>query len=246
MLRSHSYAAVARRRFRCMRVAGPFLAVAVATSILNRGGALADTRSPEQIQRQTRTYSISIDGTRRGSSTAQFRSKTGAVWIRSSSEIRINYLVYKYNYASSGTEIWKNGRVTDFENTADYNGTQYVVKGTSTPRGLQVTTNGTASLVSADVWDTSYLVLPERLVRSDAAPVVLLDSDRGRLLSGKVQFIGEEALNIAEGQTSCTHYRIAGDVHVDLWFDASRRLLRADSQESGHKVRFELLSVTAE
>ncbi len=228
----------------CFCLAGSFVTIAVAISLFSERGARAD--SPQQIERQTREYSISIDGTRRGKSTTQFRSKEGAVWIHSESEIRINYFVYKYNYTSKGTEIWKNGRVTALENLADYNGTQYVVKGTSTPRGLELTTNGTASLVSPLVWDTSYLILPERLARIDAATIVLLDSDRGRCQAGKIQYVGDEVLNVAEGRTPCTHYRIAGDAHVDLWYDASRRLVREESQESGHKVRFEMLSLTAE
>jgi Family of unknown function (DUF6134) len=228
------------RRSRCERAVRPYVAVAVAMSLFSRT-ALADSGAPQPVERQTRTYSISIDGTRRGSSKAEFRSGNGIVWIQSESEIRINYLVYKYNYTSSGTEIWKNGRVAAFENTADYNGASYTVKGTSTPRGLQIATNGTTSLVSRDVWDTSYLLLPDRLARVDAAAVVLLDSDKGRLLSGKIQLIGEETL--AEGQKPCTHYRISGDVEVDVWFDASRRLVRQVSHERGHKVRFELLSV---
>jgi Family of unknown function (DUF6134) len=243
MLRSHCLAVADARRSRCQRVAGSFLTVAVTMTLCSGRGALADSGAPQPIERQTRSYAILIDGTRRGSSKAEFRSGNGIVWIQSESEIRINYLVYKYNYTSSGTEIWKNGRVSAFENTADYNGTPYTVKGTSTPRGLQIATNGAASLVNPDVWDTSYLLLPDRLARIEAATVVLLDSDKGRLLSGKIQFVGEETLTMAEGQKPCTHYRIGGDVQVDVWFDASRRMVRQDSHERGHKVRFELLSV---
>jgi hypothetical protein len=220
------------------------LFLAVAISFLPVRSGIADSGSPQAIERQIRAYSISIDGTRRGSSKSEFRSGNGIVMIQSQSEIRINYLVYRYNYSSSGTEIWKHGRVTAFDNTADYNGTSYAVKGTSTPRGLQIVTNGVTSVVSPDVWDTSYLILPDRLARVEAAKVVLLDSDKGALLSGKVQYIGEETLDVADGQRSCTHYRIGGDVQVDVWYDASRRLVRQDSHERGHKVRFELLSVT--
>jgi hypothetical protein len=223
-------------------MACPLVTIALATTLLP-ARALADTPPPQQVEHQTRTYSISIDGTRRGSSKSEFRSRNGIVWIQSESEIRINYLVYKYHYSSSGTEIWKNGRVAAFDNTADYNGTQYLVKGTSTQRGLEITTNGVASLASRDVWDTSYLLLPDRLTRVDAANVVLLDSDKGALLSGKVQYVGEENLDGDAGQKSCTHYRIGGDVQVDVWFDSSRRLVRQESHERGHKVRFELLSI---
>jgi len=244
MLRCHYLQTCRRRRFPSVLVGGLLLPVVI--NFLAPQGAPADSGSPLPIQRQTREYSISIDGTRRGTSTTQIRSREGAIWLHSKSEIRINYWVYKYNYVSEGTETWKNGRVAALENTADYNGTQYLVKGAATSRGLQLTTNGTASLASPEAWDTSYLILPERLAKADAARVVLLDSDKGRCQIGKIQYVGQETLDVAEGRTPCTHYHLTGDAHVDLWFDASQRLVLEESQESGHKVRFELLSVTAE
>jgi hypothetical protein len=242
MLRSQLRSAVGQH-LPCLPVAAPCLAMAVAASALFGGQLLADT--PQQVEQQTRTYAILIDGTKRGDSTAQFRSRGAAVWIRSESSIRINYLVYRYNYTSTGTELWKDGRVTAVDNTSDYNGKQYVLKGTATPQGLQIATNGEETLVSPDVWDTSYLFLPDRLNRVGAANVLLLDSDRGHRLVGKFQYVGEEKLDVAGGQPQCTHYHIGGDVQVDVWFDASRRLVRQESRESGHKVRFELLSVTS-
>jgi len=241
MLRSHCLAAG-----QSVSMTISLIALAIGTSVLSGAAAGADADSPQPYDRQTRTYSISIDGTRRGDSKAEFRGKEGVVWIRSESEIKINYLVYKYHYTSSGTEVWKRGRVAAFENTADYNGTPFNVKGTLTPRGLQITTNGTTTLASPDVWDTSYLILPDRIASGGAARVALLDSDKGVVLSGKVQYVGEERLDCEACQKACTHYRISGDVQVDAWFDASRRLVRQESQERGHKVRFELLSVTAD
>jgi hypothetical protein len=206
----------------------------------------ADAGAPPPIQRQTREYTISIDGTPRGSSKTQFKSSKGVVLLRSESEIKINYLVYRYHYISSGTELWRNGHIASLENAADYNGTHYAVKGSSTARGLALSTNGTVSLVSPEVWDTSYLLLPERLARPEATPVTLLDSDQGTCKSGKVQYVGDEVLEAADRRVHCMHYRITGDVDVEVWYDRSRRLVRQESQERGHKVRFELVSVTAE
>ncbi|HEV7998544.1 MAG TPA: DUF6134 family protein [Planctomycetaceae bacterium] len=243
MLRSLFRADVGQQRLRCLPLAGTCLALAIAAGPLLEGRLQAETGAP-QVEQQTRNYSISIDGTRRGQSTAQFRSNGRVVQIRSESSIRINYLVYRYNYTSSGTEIWNDGRITAVDNTSDYNGKQYLLKGAATADGLQIATNGETTVVSSDVWDTSYLFLPDRLTRG-AASVVLLDSDRGHRLVGKVEFVGAETLSVAGGQPQCSHYRISGDVQVDVWFDASRRLVRQESRESGHKVRFELLSVTA-
>jgi hypothetical protein len=245
MLRPEDTCAAERRHSRSIFVAAGLLAaIAIGLSAAKTGRA--DNAPARKIERQTRSYSITIDGTRRGSSTTQFRSSEGSIWLRSESEIKVNYWIYKYNYTSSGTELWRGGRIAAVDNTADYNGTQYVLKGVPTPRGMQITTNGVPALVSPEIWDTSYLILPERLVRVDAAKVVLFDSDKGKCQVGKIQFVGDEVLDVAEGRAACTHYRIAGDAHVDVWYDASRRLVLEESQESGHKVRFELLSITAE
>jgi hypothetical protein len=246
MLRSLCSFAAPRQRSRSGAIAAVLLTGALAVGASPAHVASAETRSTRKIERQTRTYSISIDGTRRGTSTTQIRSNGSGIWLKSASEIKVDYWVYRYHYTSGGTELWNNGRIVAVENTADYNGTQYVVKGTPAPRGLRITTNGVDTLVSPDIWDTSYLILPERFVNTDAATVVLFDSDKGKCQVGKIQYIGEETLTVGEGRTNCSHYKIAGDAHVDVWYDASRRLVREESQESGHKVRFELLSLTAE
>jgi Family of unknown function (DUF6134) len=244
MLRSHcSFAA---RRHLLSGLAAALLLTGVQIIGVSTNLAAADTRTTAKIERQTRTFAISIDGTRRGTSTTQIQSKGSAVWLKSESEIKINYWVYRYHYTSGGTELWNNGRIVAVDNTADYNGTQYVVKGTPVPRGMQITTNGIATLVSPEIWDTSYLILPDRFVNIDTTAVVLFDSDKGKCQIGKIQYVGEETLTVGEGRTNCSHYKIAGDAHVDVWYDASRRLVREESQESGHKVRFELLSLTAE
>jgi Family of unknown function (DUF6134) len=244
MLRSQITAAARRARSFSFCLAGLVLVVG-ASRALSESNGVPDQNATRPTERQTRTYSISIDGTRRGECTTQFRASNGTVWTHSESQIRINYLVYRYNYSSTGTEIWKNGRLTALDNTADYNGKQYVVKGVAVPRGLQITTNGTSSLATPEIWDTSYSFLPERLARAESS-VVLLDSDQGRQLSGKLQYLGEERVTVGEVRVRCAHYRIDGDVHVEIWFDASRRMVCEESKESGHRVRFELQTVTAE
>jgi hypothetical protein len=120
--------------------------------------------------------------------------------------------------------------------------------------------NGKAYAADPDVWVTSYWQIPERLAdaanedrgtirrtsaRTPKGPrtVLLLDSDQGKLLRGKLKSMGEETLTVAGRPQTCTHYRITGDVEVDVWYDASRRLVRQESVESGHKTLLELTGV---
>jgi hypothetical protein len=232
-------------------------------------GLLARARGGEElrnVESQRREFAISIDGTKRGTCTMQIRRRNdGTMSMRSEAEIRINYLVYRYNYTSAGTEIWKHGRLLAMENVADYNGTQYRVKVASTGKSLQLNVDGTVSQIAPDVWLTSYWQTPDRLAQGELADrtaadpnslsapehggprfVSIIDSDLGKKLRGNVVRIGNETLTVAGDEKVCTHYRLTGDATVDLWYDASGRLVRQDSTESRHKVRFELSEIAAE
>ena len=41
--------------------------------------------------------------------------------------IEVRYLVYKYRYAYSGREVWKNGRLVDLASTCNDNGKAFSV-----------------------------------------------------------------------------------------------------------------------
>ena len=226
--------------------------------------ASADAGEPRDVERQTREFKISVDGTARGSSTVQFRRRDdGTDSIQGESEVRVTVLAHRYAYKGAGSEVWQGGRLIAKDNSADYNGKRYLVKAISAPNGLQVTVNGVASQVDAEAWVTSYWQLPERLLlpgptertadataaesrrpeKAESRIVTLLDSDRGRILRGELQCVGEDAVMVAGRPISCTHYRITGDVQVDVWYDASRRLVRQESLEWRHKTVLELTRI---
>jgi hypothetical protein len=236
-------------------------------SFLLSAGSGVDAAEPVQnIEAQRRQFTISVDGTNRGTCTMRIRRRSdGTVWMKSEAEIRINYLVYRYNYTSSGTEVWKNGRLLGMKNVSDYNGTQYQVQAAATAKSLEVTVGGTASKVPPDAWLSSYWQSPEHLAEGElvqrtagessaatdrdangARLLSIVDSDQGRLIRGKLVRVGDETLTVAGEQKACSHYHIAGDVNVDLWYDASGRMVQQESVERRHKVRFELTELAAE
>ena len=70
-----------------------------------------------------------------------------------------------------------------------------------------------------------------------------MDADKGRTLSGKLQFVGKESIARRGQAQPCTHYRLQGEVDVDLWYDAQSRLVRQNTVESGHKTQIELAEI---
>lgn len=228
----------------------------------------AGTSDRREILSQTREFAVSVDGTKRGTCRMHIRNRDdGTVWVQSDAELRINVIVYKYNYSSAGTEVWKNGQLIGLDNTSNFNGTRYHVKAAGNPaNGLQLDVDGEVSPLEQDVWVTSYWRIPERFAealtdgrnaknlgaRVDrdgrlVYRVSLLDSDQGKRRHGRLKRIGNETLAIMGTQRTCTHYRITGDVQVDLWYDASGCLVQQESQESSsHTARLELVRIIEE
>lgn len=224
-------------------------------------GGNADVRGGEK---ETREFKVSVDGKPRGKCSIRVESRDdGADVMQISAALSFNYVVYEYRYSSVGTEVWKDDRLVELENTADFNGTKYVVTAGTTAKGLRVTVDGKASVVQPDVWATSYWRLPQHLdettacrdvipasgthnARTSELAVPLLDTDKGKKLRGKLRRIGDETIVLAGRRRKCTHFRIAGDVEVDVWYDGQRRLVRQESIDSGHKTVMELVRIAAD
>jgi hypothetical protein len=230
------------------------------------GGARTGAAEPRAGEGQTREFKVSVDGKPRGKCTINIQSRDdGAEVMHISAALSFNYVVYEYRYSSVGTEIWNDDRLIELENTADFNGTKYVVTAGATKKGLRVTVDGKSSQAEPDVWVTSYWRLPERLAESDsgtgdgvipaagsrtagkaAVTVPLLDSDKGKKLRGELRRVGDETVMVAGRKKACSHYKIAGDVDVDVWYDAEQRLVRQETVDSGHKTVMELTRIAGQ
>jgi hypothetical protein len=237
---------------------------------LGMSGVLPTTAcaaEPRVLERETREFKVSVDGKGRGRCTLEITHRDdGTDRMHIDAALNFNYVVYEYRYSSVGTEIWKDGRLLRLENSANYNGTKYVVKAISRNDKLHVTVDDKTSQCDPDVWATSYWRLPDRLAQSGAPAgkgvipagsrrparqegtitVALLDSDKGQKLKGEVKRIGEVAITVGGKKTSCTHYKISGDVQVNVWYDSEQRLVRQETVESGHKTVMELTRVAVD
>lgn len=195
------------------------------------------------IEQQTRTFKVSVDGTERGSMTMLLsKHSDGMETMRGQVELSFNFIVYKYRYSSTGTEVWKSGRLIELANEADHNGDKYVVQASAQQQELAVEVNGESQSTTDEVWVTSYWCEPDP--RKVGQQVSLLTTDKGQLLTGTLQRIGSEQIVIGENSVSAAHYQIRGEVEVDLWYDETHRLIRQSARESGHRVLMELTEIT--
>lgn len=195
------------------------------------------------VEQQTRTFKVSVDGSDRGTLTMLLSEHSdGTKSMRGQAELSFNFIVYKYRYSSSGTEVWKSGRLIQLANEADYNGDKYVVQASAQQQELTFDVNGESQSTAADVWVTSYWNEPE--ARKVGQQLALLTADKGQMLTGTLDRIGVESVSVADESVNATRYQIRGDVEVDLWYDDEHRLIRQTARESGHRVLMELTQIT--
>lgn len=213
----------------------------LAGCILSAGAAQG--AEPEVIAQQIREFHILVDGKHRGDQTMTFsRLADGSDMMQGESEVLINLIVYRYRYASSGTEIWKDGRLIQLVNEADYNGDKYSIQGSAVKQSLHYDVNGEAQKAPSDIWAASYWREPDP--KRVGKKVRLLDSDKGNQLTATLEKLDPETIMLDSKPIKANHYHLDGDVDVDVWYDKYGLIVQQESVESGHKTRLELTKIS--
>jgi hypothetical protein len=70
--------------------------------------------------------------------------------------------------------------------------------------------------------------------------VAIIDADTGHELNARILMVGQEQRTVAGSNQIVQHLRLQGKTVVDLWYDASGRLVRQEWLEEGHKTVLEL------
>jgi hypothetical protein len=189
---------------------------------------------------ETREFHVFVDGKRAGAASMTIaRADDSTTTVAADTEVKVTVLglaAYKYSYR--GQETWKGGKLQKFESTCNDDGKRFVVRAVAEAEGIRVKVNNQERMVSSDVWLTSYWSRPDKKVLDQTIPIV--DADTGRDLEAKVTYVGQEQLNLAGQALTVMHYKLVGKVNVDLWYDASDRLVRQEWVEDGHKTLLEL------
>ncbi len=196
----------------------------------------------DSVSTETRKFNISVDGERCGTFRLTIASHPdGRDVVEGDAALELKYFLYTFRYASKGVETWHSGRLLQLDNAARYGGSKYEVSARRQGQELVVQTNGEQRKVRGDVWVTSYWREPSSALVGQN--IALLDADKGRTLTGKLQLVGKEPIQLGGRVQPCTHYHLQGEVEVDLWYDAQSRLVRQNAVESGHKTQIELAQI---
>jgi hypothetical protein len=197
----------------------------------------------QAADQETRDFRVYVDGkpARGGAQMIIQRQDDGTTVMTCSTRITVKVLFVTYNYAYNGREVWKNGRLTRFESSANDDGKRYEVSASAEENGLRMRANGQERLARAESWLTSYWTLPDPKLRDQVIP--LIDADTGSDLACRIQHIGTVQMPVAGVVQNVNHYRLSHKIQVDVWYDAAERLVRQEWIEDGHRTVMELIGL---
>ncbi|MBX9681745.1 MAG: hypothetical protein K2X38_23550 [Gemmataceae bacterium] len=181
---------------------------------------------------ERRDFTIFVDGKEVGRTTMSVVEKNdGQAYMKINVQVKVRILIVDYEYTLEAEEWWKAGKLVGLKSSCNDNGKRIAVQVASDGEGLSVRVNDSVRNTSPDTWTTSYWKLADSKFHNK--PISVLETDRGKDVSGKLEYVGTEQLTVAGEPTKCFHFRVSG---TDLWFDQYHRLVRQELTELGHKT----------
>jgi hypothetical protein len=199
--------------------------------------AMGNARAAEV---ETREFQVLVDGKNAG--TAQMtikKQEDGVIIMTCDTDIKVKVLIKTYSYSYRGQEKWKDGRLQQFDSTCNDDGRLYNIAAVADGAQLRLKVNQHESTVRGDVWLSSYWRQPDNARINQAVPV--LEADTGKEIEVRVGYVGQEQRPVLGQNIAVQHFRLQGASAIDVWYDASGRLVRQEWIEEGHRTGLELL-----
>jgi hypothetical protein len=219
-----------------------FVFLSLAAKVQAQGPKPQDPKAePKVVSQHTRVFRVIVDRKPRGTHmmTIQRRQDASEV-MRGESNVFINFIAYKFYYTSNGSETWKSGRLIQLVNESDYNGEKFVVQGAATQQALNYEVNGESQKAPADAFASYWREPPAKRV---GQKVNILNADKGLQMTADLERLENDTIKIDTESMKAKHYRLRGEVDVDVWYDELGYLVRQESLETGHRTILELIEI---
>ena len=203
-----------RRRFLTLMAVTPTLLKQASVS----NAATLDERNPIAVYGQSVVYGIYRNKKKIGEHTLQFTNTDNSLLVKIESKIVVTVLkvpVYRFNYRS--TEAWLDGQLQRVDAATNDNGKKYQVSANRIDNDMLLTdksgnTTKTSVAFTSNHWNSQVLTADK-----------LFNTLTGKTNDIDLQNIGVEPVTISENPIEATHYRLAGNLKTDLWYDNTGR-----------------------
>ena len=139
-----------------------------------------------------------------------------------------------FHYRMDGIEQWADARIFHIGTATNDDGKAAEMRASMTTAGFTVQGSGASSYIApphalpATHWNIAELSGP------------WINPQNGKLFRPHVTHLGQEAVPIAGGGTAMgQHYKVSGDIELDLWYDTNEHWLSLSfAAKDGSQIRY--------
>lgn len=166
------------------------------------------------------------------------RRDNGKLDVTIDIDLEVKFGPFKvFDYEHRNESVWRDGLLHSMRSVTDDNGEHHEVMADGDTNRLQVLTD------SVDSYYTDIRTLPTTYwMVSTVAQDRLINSQTGELLEVEVTEVGREDVPGPNGPISATHYRMTGDLEIDLWYDDAGILVGLAFEAGGRDITYRLIA----
>jgi hypothetical protein len=157
-------------------------------------------------------YDIIREGNKIGTDVVDIDKQGNTTTVTFTTHISVVVMfVEAYRFDHSSVETSTRGRFVSYKSRTNDNGTKHSVVAMAMDNKLDLTVDGEHSefpqiILPAAIWNKDFINATE-----------LIDTDKGTILSVKVQDMGDEVIELNGADVQAHHYKITGDFQRDVW-----------------------------
>lgn len=137
-----------------------------------------------------------------------------------------------FRYSHENREIWRDGQLVSLVAETNDDGDDYFVRAQQTPEGMRIETKDGKEVVPTSLLSTSYwnydMVEAERL----------LDTQKGKVREVSTELVGPSDVWVDGEVIEARHYRMSGDLDLDIWYDANNEWVKTAFEINGEQIEY--------
>ncbi|MDA0785695.1 MAG: DUF6134 family protein [Proteobacteria bacterium] len=188
-------------------------------------------------QNGTLRFEVDFDGRPIGEHALTFESQPdGSLNVAIDIDLAIKFGPFTvFSYSQQNRTRWRGGQLVSLQSETDDDGTQHRLRAIAEAGALRVLTEEATFKVTASMLPSTYWMA------STVHQNQLLNSQTGELLEIAVRKLGRTSVAGPAGAIPATHYRMDGDLEIDLWYDDSDVLVGLAFEARGAQVAYRLV-----
>jgi hypothetical protein len=199
----------------------------IAALILVAIGPVTASRAQDLPYGPTLSFAVYRNGQPIGRHELAFQHNGHDLTVSTSVDFAVKMLGFTaYRYSHRAQELWSGATFQSVATQTDDNGTKYAVRAQRTAEGIDVQRPSGREVMPPGLLPTSHWNV--RQVRQSS----LLNTQNGLQARVQITPLGREPVKTATGWIEASHYRYAGDVTTDQWFDDRGRWVRTTFKAS--------------